>query len=271
MPGIENAFDLGGGVISGSVPEGDAAFAELARRGVKTIVSVDGSPPDAAAARRFGLRYVHLPFGYDGIPAKRANELAKLAATASGPIFVHCHHGKHRGPAAAAIMCAEREGWDGAQGEAWLREAGTAADYAGLFRSVRDFHPPSAEALAAMPSEFPEKAATPRLVDAMVAIDERLDELKAVQAQGWRAASAQPATLLWEQLRELGRDAEVRKKSSDFRHRLDTSEQAAAALREILQTPNADLAKCDAALKQIASTCTECHREHRNGKLSVAQ
>lgn len=264
LPGIENAFDLGAGVLSGSAPEGEAAFAELARRGVKTIVSVDGTPPDVALAHRFGLRYVHLPFGYDGIPTARANELAKVATTIDGPVYVHCHHGKHRGPAAAAIMCAAREGWTGAQGEAWLREAGTAADYAGLFRSVREFRLPGAEALAALSTDFPERAKTPPLVDAMVAIDERLDVLKSAQRQGWPTSTAQAATLLWEQLRELSRDAEVQKKPDDFLHRLADAERAASVLRELLRTPEIARPRCDAALQQVAASCTDCHRQFRN-------
>jgi hypothetical protein len=54
-------------VISGGLPEGDAAFQELAALGVKTIISVDGMTPDVGMAAKHGLRYVHLPHGYDGM------------------------------------------------------------------------------------------------------------------------------------------------------------------------------------------------------------
>src|SRR5438046_379302 len=67
FPGIENAFRVTDRMISGSQPEGDAAFAALAKAGVKTIISVDGSKPDVATAKKYGLRYIHLPIGYDGI------------------------------------------------------------------------------------------------------------------------------------------------------------------------------------------------------------
>ncbi|MEZ6081685.1 MAG: hypothetical protein R3C56_40245 [Pirellulaceae bacterium] len=58
-------------------PEGAAAFNELVQLGVKTIITVDGAQPDVATAKQFGLRYVHLPHGYDGIPENRVAELAK--------------------------------------------------------------------------------------------------------------------------------------------------------------------------------------------------
>src|SRR4051812_33660083 len=65
--GIENAFRLSPRLYSGSQPEGARSFAALRDLGIRTIVTVDGSMPDVETARKFGLRYVHLPVGYDGI------------------------------------------------------------------------------------------------------------------------------------------------------------------------------------------------------------
>jgi len=64
---------------------------------------VDGRKPDVEGARKHGLRYVHLRFGYDGVPASRVAELAKLTAEVSDLFFVQCRHGLHRGSAAVAI------------------------------------------------------------------------------------------------------------------------------------------------------------------------
>jgi hypothetical protein len=73
--GIDNFYQLTSRIYSGAAPEGDAAFAELKRLGVKTIITVDGAKPDVAMAEKFGIRYVHLPVGYDGVPAKQALRL----------------------------------------------------------------------------------------------------------------------------------------------------------------------------------------------------
>ena len=176
---------------------------------MKTIISVDGSKPDVETARKHGLRYIHLPFGYDGVPTNRVVELAKAAQSADGPVYVHCHHGLHRGPAAVAAICEATARWTTNQAVAWLEAGWTASDYAGLYRSVTDFRRPEAAALARI-IELPEVAKTSSLVEAMVAIDKEFDQLKAAQQAGWSTIANQPdltpahtATILWEHLREL--------------------------------------------------------------------
>src|SRR5690606_18255679 len=69
-PAIENIHPLTPQLISGGQPKGDAAFSQLAEMGVKTIVSVDGAKPDLELAKKHGLRYVHIPIGYDGVGAE---------------------------------------------------------------------------------------------------------------------------------------------------------------------------------------------------------
>jgi protein tyrosine phosphatase (PTP) superfamily phosphohydrolase (DUF442 family) len=272
ITGVHNAYRVTERILAGSQPEGDAAFDALAKAGVKTIISVDGSKPDIEAAKKHGLRYVHLPFGYDGIPANRIAELAKAAAPEAGTIFVHCHHGKHRGPAAVGVICEVSAGWSPAQADAWLKQAGTAADYPGLYRAVREFRAPTSEEIAHV-GALPEAAKTPALVDAMVAIDERFDALKSAQASGWKtpsdkidASPAHQATLLWEQLRELARTDDTAKRPDDFRKLLADSERAATALRDSLRTSPAESAARDRALKQTTQSCAACHKTYRNEK-----
>ncbi|MGN6547279.1 MAG: hypothetical protein ACTHK7_19660, partial [Aureliella sp.] len=72
---LHNVWRLSGRVLSGSEPEDDAGFAELVALGVKTIVSVDGIAPRVELAEKHGLRYVHIPIGYDGVPAEAARAL----------------------------------------------------------------------------------------------------------------------------------------------------------------------------------------------------
>src|SRR5687767_11422743 len=73
---LPNAVQLHAKVISGGSPDGEAGFAELKELGVQTLISVDGAKPDVKRAEKYGLRYVHLPHGYDGVPQQRAKELA---------------------------------------------------------------------------------------------------------------------------------------------------------------------------------------------------
>ena len=62
---VKNLFSLSTNLYSGSAPESDAAFAELKKLGIKTIITVDGTTPDVERARKFGFRYIHLPLGYN--------------------------------------------------------------------------------------------------------------------------------------------------------------------------------------------------------------
>ncbi len=274
-PAIHNVFRVTPRVFSGSQPEGAAAFAWLASQGIKTIVSVDGARPDVEAARRHGLRYVHLPVGYDGISTNRVAELAKLAGALPGPFYVHCHHGKHRGPAAAAVLCEAAEKWSAAEAEAFIKQAGTSPDYPGLYRSVREFHPPERGALAAVGNSFPEAAATPGLVQSMVAIDTLVERLRACQKAGWRTPPEHPdvspaheAVQLWEQFCELGRTKEAKGKPASFGDRLSATANAADELRQCLRGttsgPDPKSASADAAFSRITDNCAACHKKYRN-------
>ncbi len=267
---LHNVFRIDAELFSGSSPDTDAAFRELARLGVKTILSVDGAKPGLELARKFGMRYVHLPIGYDGVPQARGEELVKAVQTADGPVYVHCHHGRHRGPAATATVCRALKRWSAATAEAFLNQAGTSSDYAGLYRGVRTFRPPGAEALASLPAEFPESAKTEPLVDVMVALDEHFDALKAAQENGWSGVppfpaltSMQIATLVWEQFRELSRAPATDKRGAAFRAKLTDAEQAADAFRQLLRH-SMDAAELDAAFQRAVQSCTDCHKAHRN-------
>ncbi len=269
IPGVHNAFRVTARVYSGSQPEGDAAFAAIARLGVKTIISVDGSQPDVAAARRHGLRYIHLPFGYDGIPTNRVAELAKAAESQTGPVFVHCHHGLHRGPAAVAVICEATQDWTPEQAQSWMREAGTAADYAGLYRAAANFQKPTAAQLAKV-KDLPEIAKTSSLVEAMVALDEHFSRLKLLQKSAWKTppghadiTAEHEALMLWEQLREIARMEETARRPKDYQNKLADSEKAAERLRVSLQTPDAPSA-IEAAFAKVGPSCAACHEPYRN-------
>ena len=266
-----NLFRVSSRILSGSQPEGEAAFEELARLGVRTIVSVDGAQPDVEAARRHGLRYVHLPFGYGGIPTNRISELAKVAATLPTPIYVHCHHGKYRGPAAVAVMCLAQEGWTPARAESWLRQAGTASDYSGLYAVVLEFRMPSPSEMAGV-KELPETASPSTVVAAMVEMDTHLENLKMAQKNGWKSptshsdiAPSQEAVLLWEQLRELGRHADTANRPPAYREKLAASEEEANRIRGILrESSGADSRSKDAAFGSLLQSCSICHKAFRN-------
>jgi len=270
VPGISNAFRAAPDLLSGSAPKGDAAFETLARMGVKTIISVDGSRPDVEAAKRHGLRYIHLPVGYDGIPASRITELVKAAGDKDGQVFVHCHHGKHRGPAAVGVIGEALCGWTPNQAEKWMRTAGTAVDYVGLYRSVREFTAPTNAQIAAV-GILPSVAKTEDFVESMVKVDNLFDRIKASNQLRWATPDAdmEAVILLHEEFRELVRlplHAGSKNDAQEFRALLAKSEESVAKIREMVTIRPIDSAKLDLAIKTVEEACNSCHKSHRNGK-----
>lgn len=275
--GIENLYRLGPGLLSGGQPEGEAAFKALKGLGVKTIVSVDGAAPDLETARRFGIRYVHLPVGYDGIPREQAVRLVKAVKDLPGPAFVHCHHGKHRGPAAAALCGIATAGWSRAQARSWLDRAGTDPEYKGLFADVDRFVPPSADELHRVgPDGLPERAEVPDLVASMVRVDAHWDGLKAVQKAGHRTPPGRPdldppheALILAEQFREAARRPDVAAKGGEFTRLLNDAgrdaDDLSAALRTV-RTADSPAARrrADDAFARVGRSCTSCHARFRD-------
>jgi protein-tyrosine phosphatase len=275
-PGLHNLFALGTNVYSGSAPEGDEAFAALARLGVKTIITVDGAKPNVELAHKHGMRYVHIPHGYDGISPNAQAQLMKAAQTLPGPVFVHCHHGLHRSPAAAAVICMANNGWTPSQGEAWLKTAGTGSNYLGLYQTVREFRPPTAERLSALPSEFPETNQVSGLVDMMVEIDDHWDHLKAVRKAGYQVPKEHPdiqpaheAVILWEHYREAQRLPEAARHGEKFLGLLKSAEagakEAEQLLRQFAAEPKPEnRARLDKSFDALAQSCTTCHRSYRD-------
>lgn len=267
---LHNLFQATPQLFSGSAPDNDAAFTEIARLGVKIIVSVDGSKPDIDTAHKHGLTYIHLPIGYDGVSTNRVRELASVAQSSAGPLYVHCHHGLHRGPAAVAVMCEATAGWTTNQAVAWLRQAGTSDDYPGLYRSAMEFHRPETTTLSGI-VELPEVARTSSLVEAMVAIDAEFERLKAAQKAGWSKlplepdlAPARAATILWEHFRELARTDDTAGRPKDYRAKLAASEKAIEHLRALLWNPRENGAARDTAFQAVGKSCAACHQHYRN-------
>ncbi|MBI1322819.1 hypothetical protein GC170_06500 [bacterium] len=280
VPGVENVWRVSERLWSGGDPGGESGLAKLKNLGVRAIVSVDGAAPDVETARKLGLRYVHIPIGYDGIDASARLKLARAFAEIPGPIYVHCHHGKHRGPAAAAIMARAGLGWSKEQAGLYMKKAGTSPDYAGLYDSVRAFRVPSAEELQADKSALPEVVEVPALVELMVSIDDRFDRLKAwlKNAEDGRTSQnavkidpRQEAILLRELTRESARLPECRERPKAFLAGFEGLESDLsawiAAIDQAGEKPGASKAGRDrfaGILKQATGRCTACHREFRD-------
>jgi protein tyrosine phosphatase (PTP) superfamily phosphohydrolase (DUF442 family) len=263
--GLHNVIRATPEILTGSEPQGDAAFASLKQLGVKAIVSVDGARPDVELARKYGLQYVHIPVGYDGVPKHAGESLAAAVRTIDGPIYVHCHHGKHRGPAAAAVACIAAGATDAAGARRLLELAGTGADYAGLWRDVENYQPPSQD--AQLPA-LVETADVESLAAAMAQADRHFDNLKLCRGAGWKSPQDHPdldprqeALLVKEALREALRGL-ADGYDDQFHEWLRAAEALAGEVQDRLAAADRE-APAD-AMQRLERSCQSCHQKYRN-------
>jgi protein tyrosine phosphatase (PTP) superfamily phosphohydrolase (DUF442 family) len=268
LPGVQNYRRWSEHVAQGAQPEGDKAFEALKAEGISTLLTVDGAMPDVEAAERVGLTYVHIPIGYDGMSKEEEAEIVKAVTDSPGPVYVHCHHGLHRGPAAAALARMTLDGVSNAAAVDGLKASGCSPAYDGLFRDVLFFAPPTKEALAAI-GPLPSAVKPKGVRDAMIHISDRFDYIKASQGAQWAQlpqfpdiTPAHEATMLREGFRELARTPEAQAKPADLLTRLGVAEAQSASLEEALRS--GDLGKADAAFTQLKASCTDCHAAYRD-------
>jgi protein tyrosine phosphatase (PTP) superfamily phosphohydrolase (DUF442 family) len=278
-PNLPNAFRITEKIVSGGLPESPAAFEELRQLGVKTIISVDGAKPHVQLAANFGMRYVHLPHGYDGIAEERQLQLAKAVQDLPGPIYIHCHHGKHRSPAAAAVVGISLNWIPQDQAMHILETAGTSPEYRGLYESVRKARPRTTEELDAIPPDFPAIAKLPEMAESMVALDGTMQRLQLAKKAGWNKVASDPdidpaheALMLREHYTELLRTESIKKMSFAFGELMRQAEIEATVLEKSLRNPNARSAGNHSALSDLLNAvqdnCIRCHRQFRDKPLS---
>lgn len=273
-PGLHNVLRITDKLLSGSVPEGDTGFQTLQKLGVKTIITVDGAKPEVERAKKFGMRYVHLPIGYDGVPADQGLKLAKAVRDLPGLIYMHCHHGKHRSPAAAAVVkrCLDDQCTVQKAVEV-MKLAGTDPKYLGLYASPKEVRRPTSVELDQIKADFPEVASTGGMMQRMVEIDECWDHLKLIQKAGWETPRdhadldpAHEAMLLWEHFVELSRLPETAKKPKLFSELLSVARDEAKNLETTLRLPVNDkrMKAAEKAIQSAQSSCVRCHNQFRD-------
>ncbi len=183
---------------------------------MKTVISVDGAKPDVATAKKYNMRYVHLPHGYDGISDDRAKELAKRCAIYLGRFIF------------TAIMEASQSSRSGrcgvvagtvkpADAKNILKTAGTSENYRGLYQSVESAQPIDGKVLDELKIGFQEVEKVPPMAESMIAIEHLHDQLKNFKKLDWEKLLDHPdllaphEALLREQFTELLRTDEVKK------------------------------------------------------------
>lgn len=267
--GIEHYRRWSDKLGQGGQPMGDEAFKNLAALGYRTLISVDGAKPDAETAAKYGLTYVHVPFGYSAVPLDAQARIVKAVTETDGPVFIHCHHGQHRGPAGMMVARIVVDGISHEEALKELKDSGCAEQYKGLYRDVAACVAPTAESLAALPAKLPSYVSPGDVADHMASIDRVWDRIGKSKDASWATPASMPdvdppheARMLWESFREAARLDDAKKRGDEFLTFLKSAEDGAVAMEEaIRRNDGAAAAKHYDAVK---ASCTACHQRWRN-------
>lgn len=269
LPGLNNLVTYADGLLCGGVPEGGQGFATLERLGIQTIISVDGATPDVERAAGHGLRYVHLPISYDTISTERQEQLAQAIHNVQRPIYVHCHHGRHRSGAALATALVCTGGLTVAQAKERMHVSGTAASYTGLWAVVEASRPLSEQRLHRDPASFPSVTTVTGLVATMAEIDQILDLVRQSHRARWRAPADHPDLVAEKEterlaglLRSLRDDAESQQYPAEYQEFLSRSIEVSQSLHGAVRDGNS--IQAGQALASLRNSCKNCHRTYRN-------
>lgn len=276
FPGLHNVIKLSDRIVSGSEPHGAEALEKIAEMGVKTILSVDGKVPDVETAEALGMRYVHIPIQYKGITDEESSQIVKTFRELEGPFYVHCFHGKHRGPAAAALGRIAVDGVEREQAIAEMRQwCGTAEKYEGLYRTIAEVHVPTLADTEGLDFDFPAAHPFGGFRQVMVQLPRAFDNLKAFSRNDWKVDPDHPDVDPYNEAAKLldlfvyGNELhEVAAEPEDFRGWMDDSVREARALKGALEAHRAgsaiDFDAVNQAYNGVANACNACHKVYRN-------
>ena len=204
-PGLERIMAFDDSIWCGAAPTSEEGLEHLHSMGVKTIISVDGAVPDHEQAATLGLTYIHLPISYGSIPEKMIESLAGAVHAASGsPVYLHCHHGRHRCAAAAAVACVALDRLTPEQAKQRMKICGTSPGYDGLWSSVGSTTILDRDELEAIDLNFPRAVEPQGVIALMVDTQDAMDRL---QADLGSDNAASDAAVIAEAMRAMQRNA----------------------------------------------------------------
>lgn len=269
LPGVHNVVTYVPGVVCGGVPEGEEGLHTLAAMGIKTIVSVDGATPDVAGAEKLGIRYVHLPISYDTVTPARQKELAQAISSVEGPVYMHCHHGKHRSAAALGSALVLAGKLTPAQAEERMKVSGTAKEYTGLWKAVAEARPLDAAQLKIDPKTLPSISKVTGMVATMSEIDLVFDLVKQASKAKWSAPAEHPDLVATKEtarlaslFTQLENDPDSRRLPADYQDKLRHGIETARGLDAAAQ--KGDAATADKLVETLGKSCKECHAKYRD-------
>lgn len=245
----------------GSEPRGKGDLQGLYDKGIRVVVSVDAARPLVEEAESLGMRIIHLPTPYSGFDVGTMGSFKRISMEVNEPIYVHCHHGKHRGPTAAAILAMYRGDFRNDKAIQLMKDAGTSPEYKGLWKTVEDFS--SLKLTDPLPRLFKEQPAD-HVVEQMLIADESLDFILNYLAEGRPSEIAKDIpnhiVLLRESMVESRRFSDP--KDTDLMNHYSQTDLLVRILEK--EKDHSNSKAFEAATHNLGKSCKDCHQQHRN-------
>lgn len=263
-PSLHNLHALTPDLYSAAEPVGEPAYDELAALRIKTVISVDGIAPNKELADQYGIRVVHIPTTYDGITDEQSQQLAHAIATMPRPIFVNCHHGKHRGPAAICVGAIGAGEITNQQALEFMTMAKTSPKYKGLWKAAEDARPLSRSTLHDDSIVLLERAVVADFVEGMGELSRLGDLLNDTADNGFRAPEDHPdlapvslAGQMHNIFRDMEDDPETIEGGDEFLKLLRNSRDLASSLEQ--QIEREEINNAYGTIQRLFESCSECH------------
>jgi len=267
--GVPEFMRVTANIWTGGEPQGMAGLEALQKLGVRTLINVDGAHPNAEGAEGLGMRYVHIPMDYADVEMISLLSILRVVSELEGSFYFHCHHGKHRGPVAAALAWRMVDGVSANKALKVLHLAGTSSTYPGLWKAVKEWTP--LPATVALPPLFA-KAEVEDFKANMATIDRTWDRLQLLQRAGWGEVKDHPdldaatASSIFAQYftgaMEMAKDSQEYQAETRLLDYLEEVVNQSKELRQYILEDN--LQAADSTLTSIKQSCKECHRVYRN-------
>ena len=270
--GLKQVVAFHDDLLSGSKPEGVLGMDSLMKLNVDTIICVDGVAPDVKGARNYGIKTIHIPLKYIAPTKTQILDLTSAFTVnhARGKVYIHCHHGKHRSAAAAALVSIALGFATPHEMKARMEVAETSKHYEGLWEAVEKQEVINVFDILENEKPFPSMVKPKGMTAQMVAIEEAMERLLLVKQSGWVVPASHPdlapasdAGLITETFRVMQLNPETHNFATDFTTQVINAVHQASGLEEALKIESIDPESLDQYFRHVEQSCINCHATSR--------
>jgi hypothetical protein len=257
-------------IISGAKPEGRVGFESLMKMDVSMIVCVDGVTPDVKTAQEYGIKTVHIPLKYEAPTDEQIFDLTTVVSRIDrGNVYIHCHQGKHRSAAAAAIVSIALGSLTLDEAKERMEVSQTSHEYKGLWEAVEQTTVINVFDLLLNEKAYPSIVEPTGLMSQMIAMNGAMDNLIRIQNSNWKAPIDHPdlvgaaeAGMIADTFRNIQLGDEANAFSVDFETLLVNAIRHASSLEDAL-LQRLPMVELDVYIQRVEHSCMNCHAAFR--------